>query len=132
MKFENCHFLKNKLKDICFSTFKFCRLDKVEKNLPEVESIALKFLVIKKINKGSIVVIIEPNKYLEGIKSVLLDSGKFMQFPIDEDKRINYIIALESDLKLFLKELKTEDKISVKELDSISLVGTMTSILCVN
>ena len=107
-------------------------MDKIDKNLPEVESIVLKFLVIKKINKGSIVVIIERNKYLEGIKSVLLDSGKLMQFPIDEDKRINYIIALESDLKLFLKELKTEDKISVKELDSISLVGTMTSILCVN
>ena len=97
-----------------------------------MESIVLKFLVIKKINKGSIAVIIERNKYLEGIKSVLLDSGKLMQFPIDEDKRINYIIALESDLKLFLKELKTEDKISVKELDSISLVGTMTNILCVN
>ena len=107
-------------------------MDKIDKNLPEVESIVLKFLVIKKVNKGSIVVIIECNKYLEGIKSVLLDSGKLMQFPIDEDKRINYIIALESDLKLFLKELKTEDKISVKELDSISLVGTMTSILCVN
>lgn len=107
-------------------------MDKIDKNLPEVESIVLKFLVIKKVNKGSIVVIIERNKYLEGIKSVLLDSGKLMQFPIDEDKRINYIIALESDLKLFLKELKTEDKISVKELDSISLVGTMTSILCVN
>ena len=107
-------------------------MDKIDKNLPEVESIVLKFLVIKKINKGSIAVIIERNKYLEGIKSVLLDSGKLMQFPIDEDKRINYIIALESDLKLFLKELKTEDKISVKELDSISLVGTMTSILCVN
>ena len=61
-----------------------------------------------------------------------MDSGKFMQFPIDKDKRINYIIALESELKRFLKELKTEDKISVKELDSISLVGTMTSILCVN
>ena len=61
-----------------------------------------------------------------------MDSGKFMQFPIDKDKRINYIIALESKLKRFLKELKTEDKISVKELDSISLVGTMTSILCVN
>ena len=107
-------------------------MDKIDENLPEVESIVLKFLVIKKVNKGSIVVIIERNKYLEGIKSVLLDSGKLMQFPIDEDKRINYIIALESDLKLFLKELKTEDKISVKELDSISLVGTMTSILCVN
>ena len=107
-------------------------MDKIDKNLPEVESIVLKFLVIKKVNKGSIVVIIERNKYLEGIKSVLLDSGKLMQFPIDEDKRINYIIALESDLKLFLKELKTEDKISVNELDSISLVGTMTSILCVN
>ena len=54
-----------------------------------------------------------------------MDSGKLMEFPIDEDKRINYIIALESELKLFLKELKIEDKIS----DSILIVFP---ILCVN
>ena len=32
MKSENCDFLKNKLKDICFSTLKSYTLDKVEKN----------------------------------------------------------------------------------------------------
>ena len=52
---------KNQIK-ICFSVFKFHRFEKIDKNLPEVESIVLKFLVIKKINKGNIVVIIERNK----------------------------------------------------------------------
>ena len=33
MKSENRDFLKNKLKDICFSTLKSCSFDKVEKNL---------------------------------------------------------------------------------------------------
>ena len=47
-------------------------------------------------------VIIEFTKYLEVIKSLLLDSSKFMQLSIDEDKWINYyiiIINLESKLK---------------------------------
>ena len=63
MKSENCHFPKSKLKDICFSTFKFYSLDEVEKNLPKAESIALKILVkrqdivIKKAYKGNIVAI---------------------------------------------------------------------------
>ena len=54
--------LSKKQIKICFSTFKFHRLDKIDKNLPEVESIVLKFLVIKKINQGNIVVVIERNK----------------------------------------------------------------------
>ena len=36
MNTENCDFLKNKLKDICFSTLKSYSFDKVEKKLSEV------------------------------------------------------------------------------------------------
>ena len=31
MKSENCNFLKNKLKDICFSTLKLYSFNKIEK-----------------------------------------------------------------------------------------------------
>ena len=83
MKFksENCDILKNKLKDICFSTLKSYSFDKVEKNLSEAESIALKNLieckdpVIQKSDKGNTVVITDRTKYLEGIKSLLSDSS---------------------------------------------------------
>ena len=72
MKSENRHFLKNKLKDIFFSTLKSYSFDKSEKKLSEAESIALKSLierkdlVIQKADKGNAVVITGRTKYLDG------------------------------------------------------------------
>ena len=132
MKSENRDFPKIKLKDICFSTLKSYSFDKVEKNLSEAEFLALKNLiehkdlVIQKADKGNTVVITDRTKYLEGIKSLLLDSSKCIQLPIDED---NYIANLESKLKDRFKVLKNEEKISEKEFDSICPVGTMPGIL---
>ena len=48
MKFENCNFLKKKLKDIYFSNLKSYSFDKVENKLSEVESITLKSLIERK------------------------------------------------------------------------------------
>ena len=135
IKSENRDFLKIKLKDIYFSTLKSYSFDKVEKNLSEVKFLALKSLiehrdlVIQKADKGNTVVITDRTKYLEGIKSLLLDSSKFIQLPIHEDKWINYIVNLESKLKDRFKVLKNEEKISEKELDSICPVGTTPGIL---
>ena len=132
MKSENRDFLKNKLKDICFLTLKSCSFDKVEKKLSEAEFLALKNLiehkdlVIQKADKGNTVVITDRTKYLEGIKSLLLDSSKCIQLPIDED---NYIANLESKLKDRFKVLKNEEKNSEKEFDSICPVGTTPGIL---
>ena len=64
-----------------------------------MESIALKKLikrkdlVIQKAGKGNTVVITDRNKYLKGIKSLFLDSSKFMRLPIDEGKWINYMLT---------------------------------------
>ena len=74
-------------------------------------------------------VITDRTKYLEGIKSLLSDSSKFMQLPIDQDKWINYIINLESKLKDRFKVLKNEEKISEKEFDCICTVGTTSGVL---
>ena len=68
-------------------------------------------------------------KYLEGIKSLLSDSSKFMQLPTDEGKWINYIINSETTLKDCFKILNNEENISEKEFDSICLVGTTPRIL---
>ena len=91
MKSENRDFLKDKLKDICFSTLKSYSLDKVEeKKISEAESIALESLIerkdpdIQKADVGNTGVITDRTKYLEEIKSLLSDSSKFMQLPIDE------------------------------------------------
>ena len=77
-------------------------------------------------------VITEPTKCLEGIKSLLLGSSKFMQLPIDEDKWINYIINLESKLKDHFKVLKNEERIYEKEFDSVCSVQTAAGILYVD
>ena len=55
-------------------------------------------------------VITDRTKYLEGIKSLLSDSSKFIQLPIDENKWINYIINLENNLKDCFKVLKYEKR----------------------
>ena len=51
-----------------------------------------------------------------------------MQLPIDEGKRINHIVNLESKLKDHFKVFKNEEKIAEKEFD-ICPVGTMPKIL---
>ena len=57
MKSENRNFLKNKLKDICFSTLKSYSYEKVENKLSEAEFlenlIAHKDLVIQKQKKAA-------------------------------------------------------------------------------
>ena len=122
MKSENRDFLKNKLKDICFLTLGSNSFNKVEKKLSEAEFLALKNLikhkdlVIQKTDKRNTVVITDRTKYLEEIKSLLLDSSKFMQLPIDEDELINYIVNLESKLKDRFKVFKNEEKNQKKNL----------------
>ena len=68
-------------------------------------------------------------KYLEGMKSLLPESSKFMQLPIDESKFINYFMNLANMLKDRFKVLKNEKKNSEKKFDSICQVGTTPGIL---
>ena len=113
MKSENRDFLKNKFKDICFSTLNSYSFDKIERKLSEVESIALKNLierkdlVTQKADKGNTLVITDRTKYLEGIK---LGSSKSKQLPTDEGKWIKYLVNLEIKLKDRFKVLKNEEK----------------------
>ena len=88
-----------------------------------------KDLVIQKAAKGNTVVIPDCTKYLQGMKSLFLDRSKFMQLPIDEGKRINYIVNFESKLKDHFKVPKNEGKNSEKEFDNICPVGTTPGIL---
>ena len=88
MKFENRKFLKNKLKDIFFSTLRLHNFNKVEEKLSEVESLALKNLaerknlVIQKADKGNTLVITVRTKYLERIKSSLSLLVNLCNFPL--------------------------------------------------
>ena len=131
----NSRLLKSKLKYIYFSTLDSHSLDKVEKKLSEAESIAVKSrtehkdLVLQKVDKDITLVMTEPAKYLEVIKSFFLDVGKFMQLPIDEDKSISYIINLESKLRDCFKVLKNEDRNSGKNLIALTQLELRSAFL---
>ena len=92
MKSENRGFLKNKLKNICFFTLKSYSFNKGQKKFIRSRVFSIKNfiehkdLVIQKADKGNAVIISDRTKYLEGIKSLFLDSSKFIQLPTDEDK----------------------------------------------
>ena len=106
--------LKNKLKDICFSTLNSCNFDKVNTNLTESEPKALKELirrkdlVIQEADKGNTVVITDCENYLKGIKSLLSDNTKFIPLIIDQNKWLNYIGNLEKTLQEHFKTLERE------------------------
>ena len=111
---EKRDLLKNKLKDICFSTLNSYNFDKVNTNLPESESKALKelirrkHLVIQKADKGNTVFITDRENYLKGIKTLLSDNTKFVPLNIDQNKWLNYIVNLEKKVKEHFKTLERE------------------------
>ena len=57
---------------------------------------------------------------LEGIKSLLSNSSKFMQLFTDEDNWIKYFINLESKLKDCFKVLKNDKKCLIKDLIAVA------------
>ena len=127
--------VKNKLSDICFSTLNSYNFHKVNTNLTESESKALKELirrkdlVSQKADKGNTVVITDRENYLKGIKSLLSDSTEFIPLNIDQNKWLNYIVNLENKLKEHFKALEKDNKISEDEFKSICLIGTCPGIL---
>ena len=96
---ENFDFLKNKLKDICFSTLNPYNFDKVNTNLTASDGKSLKELiqrkdlVIQKADKGNTVVITNRENYLKVTKSLISDNSKFI--PLNVDKRNLEIVNLE-------------------------------------
>ena len=132
---EKRDLLKNKLKDICFSTLNSYNFDKVNTNLTESESKGLKELirrkdlVIQKADKGNTVVITDRENYLKGIKLLLSDNTKFIPLNIDQNKWLNYIVNLENKLKEHFRALYRDNKISEDEFKSFCPISTRPGIL---
>ena len=113
---EKRDLLKNKLKDICFSTLNSYNFDKVNTNLTESESKSVKELtrrkdlVIQKADKGNTVVNTDRKSYLKGIKSLHSDNTKLIPLNIDQSKWLNCIVNLEKKLKEHFKTLEKDNK----------------------
>ena len=54
-----------------------------------------KNIIIQKSDKGNSVVLLDKDKYLEGMSRILSNSAKFEMLQFDHDKELNYILNLQ-------------------------------------
>ena len=94
-----------------------------------------KNIVIQKADKGNTVVIMDKEKYIQGVKNVISDSSKFIPLKIPPEDYINYIVNVEkkfrklfkakikdialSSYKLLNDNCKYENNLSSEELSSL-------------
>ena len=92
---------KSKLLDTAFASYYFFERKRPVSNLSEAELNALenlthnKIFVIKKANKGNVVVIVNKNDYKTKIKDILSNSIKRKKLENDENKQLNFLINSE-------------------------------------
>ena len=88
-----------------------------------------KNLVIQRADKGNTVVIIDKDKYIQGVKNVISDSSKFIPLNIPPEDYINYIVNVEKKFRKLFNNLYDNNKISKDELLKICPVGSRPGIL---
>ena len=64
-----------------------------------------KKIVIQKADKGNTVVIIDKEKYIQGVKNIISDSSKFIPLNILPDDYINYIGSVEKKFRKLFNNL---------------------------
>ena len=110
-------FIKTRLKDSAITSF-WSYNHKSEINLTKNECLALNNLInnnnitIQKSDKGNIFVLLDRDKYLEGMSKILNKNAKFEMLQFDRDKELNYILNLEKKNIYVLKDLKNKEEIT--------------------
>ena len=123
MTSEDRERFKAKIKDIALSSYKLLNDNfKYENNLSSEELSSLKTLmrnkniVIQKADKDNTVVIMDKEKYIQGVKNVISDSSKFIPLNIPPEDYINYIVNVEKKFRKLFNNLYDNNKISKDEL----------------
>ena len=88
-----------------------------------------KNIVIQNTGKGNTVVIIDKEKYIQGVKNVISDSSKFVALNIPPEDYINYIVNVEKKFRKLFNNLYDNNKISKDKLLKIFPVGSRPGIL---
>ena len=91
-----------------------------------------KNIVMQKADKGNTVVIIDKEKYIQGVKNVMSDSSKFIPLNIPPEDCINCIVNVQKKFRKLFNNLHDNNKISKDELLKICPVGSRPGILCGN
>ena len=113
---EDKGFIKTMLKDPAFTSFRSYNY-KGEINLTKNEPLALNNLsnnknIIQRSDKGNSVVLLDKDKYLDGMSKILNNNAKFEVLQFDHDKELNYILNLEKKIIDVLKDLKNKEEIT--------------------
>ena len=88
-----------------------------------------KNIVIEKADKGNTVVIIDKEKYIQGVKIIISDSSKFISLNIPPEDYINYIANVEKKFRKVFNNFYDNNKISKDDLLKICPVGSRPGIL---
>ena len=132
-------FLKCKMKEIALSSlYDFNNTQHKHDNLTVEEFASLKKLasnnnlIIQKSDKGNSVVLLDKNAYIERIENLLSDTTKFLPLMgdrISPGKELQYIEREEKKIRIFLKKLFKEGKISKRQYDYLYPIGSKPGIL---
>ena len=60
-------------------------------------------------DKGNSVILLDKDKYLEGMSKILNNNAKFEMLRFDHDKELNYILNFEKKIVDVLKDLKNKE-----------------------
>ena len=70
-----------------------------------------KNIIIQKSEKANSVVLLDKDKYLEGMYEILNNNAKFEMLQFDHDKEFNYVLNLEKKIINVLKYLNNKEEI---------------------
>ena len=131
---EDRDFIKTRLKDSAFTSFQSYNCNG-EVDLTKNERLALNNLssnqniIIQNSEKSNSVVLLDNDKYLEGMSKILNNSAKFEMLQFDHDKGLNYILKLEKKIINVLKDLNNKEEITEVDYNHLYPCGSSPGIL---
>ena len=128
---NNKTFFKTKLKDICLSSLRsYNRGNHSYENISQAEYDALLELqsntniVIQKSDKSNNVVILDKETYVERIKTILSDQGKFLALGYSDKEALDELLAIKQRIKNQLLPLKEKNVLDDNIYSKILPVGS--------
>ena len=121
---EDKEFLESRLKDSAFTSFSSCNCN-IEIKLTKNEQLALnnlssnKNMVIHQSDKGNSIILINKDKYLEGMFQILNNNAKFEVLQFDHDEELNCFKFRENNSNVW-KDLNNKEEITEVNYDYLN------------
>lgn len=131
-------FLKSKIQDIGLSSFRMYnkkehKFDNISQNeyVAFLNLIENKEIIIQKADKGNNTVILNKQDYIEKINEILGDNTKFEKalFENKDNKELRYLLNMEEAIKITLKDLLEQKRITKLDYEKLVPIGSQPGIL---